>query len=254
MHIWRAPVPGKLEDTRVIIYTSGTTGTPKGVVHTHRSLIISTYGYSIKSGMCYSANDRVLSYLPTAHVFQYMYDELLYSHGASIWFFQGDLHNLFEDCALVRPTVFVGVPRVYNKIRAKILATVASQGAEASAHFETAVRHKLSALKRGIPTTTTTWDRLLKKVRTIIGLQDVRVMITGSAPLDPAVHEFLQVVVAPIVQGYGLSETGAAVSGQVFAPLTTLGDVGELMGCTEIRLVVDSRNGVFGHRQTTPSW
>jgi long-subunit acyl-CoA synthetase (AMP-forming) len=118
---WRAVRP---EDTAALIYTSGTTGPPKGVVYTHRNVVWTTESGWRSLGIF--ERQRVVSYLPLAHI-----AERFASHWASVY--RGDEVHLCPDQAslvptlrAVRPSFFVGVPRVWEKFQAAITAGVAA--------------------------------------------------------------------------------------------------------------------------------
>ncbi|MQM08025.1 hypothetical protein Taro_040875, partial [Colocasia esculenta] len=106
-------------DICTIMYTSGTTGDPKGVMISNESIITLIAGVkrlleSMNEQM--NEDDVYLSYLPLAHIFDRVIEELFISHGASIGFWRGDVKFLIEDIGELKPTIFCAVPRVLDRI------------------------------------------------------------------------------------------------------------------------------------------
>ncbi|KAF9930018.1 hypothetical protein BGZ65_005535, partial [Modicella reniformis] len=118
--------PPTPDDIATICYTSGTTGTPKGAVLTHKNFVA---GISSLHGMAKhkkffipTLGDTHISYLPLAHVFERLCQGVMISGAARIGYYQGDTLKLLDDVAILQPTVFVSVPRLFNRIYDKVLA------------------------------------------------------------------------------------------------------------------------------------
>ncbi|KAE9354244.1 Long chain acyl-CoA synthetase 7, peroxisomal [Phytophthora fragariae] len=202
--------PPKPSDVSTLCYTSGTTGDPKGVILLQRN-----YAYVVRQ-MCKRIHilpsDVHCSYLPLAHVFERAVLGVLQAHGASAGFYQGDLLTLMDDLVELQPTVFVSVPRLFNRVYDKITQGVAAAGGLKKILFERALAAKLAGLPEGHKTHAL-WDALVfSKVRLALGGR-VRLIFSGSAPLSGEVKEFMKVVFCcDVAEGYGLSETAAAVT------------------------------------------
>eukprot|EP01018_Ginkgo_biloba_P036624 Gb_32727 [translate_table: standard] len=140
---FRPPLP---EDVATICYTSGTTGTPKGVVLTHGNLIASIAG-SLISIKLYST-DVYISYLPLAHIYERANTIGMVYSGAAIGFYQGDNMKLMDDMAVLRPTVFASVPRLYNRIYSGILNAVKVSGSLREKLFNAAFNSKKQAIMK----------------------------------------------------------------------------------------------------------
>ncbi|KAF1785172.1 AMP-dependent synthetase/ligase [Phytophthora cactorum] len=156
----------------------------------------------------------------TPHVFERAVLGFLQAHGASAGFYQGDLLLLMDDLAELQPTVFVSVPRLFNRVYDKITQGVAAAGGLKKILFDRALAAKLAGLPDGHKTHAL-WDGLVfSKVRMALGGR-VRLIFSGSAPLSAEVKEFLKVVFCcDVAEGYGLSETAAAVAvGAVDMPM-----------------------------------
>jgi long-chain acyl-CoA synthetase len=208
-------------DICTIIYTSGSTGRPKGVVHSYASMIaiqpISVQRNSIVP------TDRLLSYLPLAHVAERLMEGMAIYNGLRLFFVES-LSTFSRDIARARPTVFLSVPRLWVKFK---------QGVDAS------INPGLQRRLFSIPGLSTIVKRsLLRK----LGLDQVRVAISGSAPIAPDMIRWYQRLGLEVLEGYGMSENfgmshctevGRVVPGQVGAPMegvqARLDDTGELL-------------------------
>ena len=230
------PVPS---DIITINYTSGTTGPPKGVLLTHRAAVAAA-----SSSLCtveHSPSDVLCSYLPLAHIYARMIEHGGLWAGGAVGYFHGDILNLVEDLKLLRPTAFTSVPRLYNRFGGAIRAATTSQPGAKGALARHIVSTKTAYLKEpDAPNATNKhafYDRIWgRKVASALGLERSRAMISGSAPLDPTLHQFLRVVLGNhFIQGYGLTETYAIGLAQISGDLST-GNCGGVMAADEVCL------------------
>jgi long-subunit acyl-CoA synthetase (AMP-forming) len=205
----------KPDDVCTLIYTSGTTGEPKAVMITHTN-VVWTAG-SLLPTLKLGPDDVTLSYLPLSHIAE----QTLTIHGpmamGSLVYFAESIEKLGESLAEVRPTVFMGVPRVWEKIQAKMQAA----GANAPP-----MRKKLVAWARktglagGFAEQRGEKKPLLfplakkivfDKVRQRLGLDRARLCVTSAAPISRATLEFFLALGIPVLEVYGMSEcTGPA--------------------------------------------
>lgn len=209
------PVP---TDVATLCYTSGTTGDPKGVLLLHKNFAYTILQMRMRLQLC--SSEVHCSYLPLAHVFERSTLAFLQSYGASAGFYQGDLLLLMDDLAELQPTVFVSVPRLFNRVYDKIIQGVAAAGGLKKLLFDRALAAKLAGLSDGY-TTHALWDALVfSKIRMVLGGR-VKIIYSGSAPLSAEVKEFLKVAFCcDVLEGYGLSETAAAgTSGSADIPM-----------------------------------
>jgi long-chain acyl-CoA synthetase len=192
--------PPKSEDVSTIMYTSGTTGDPKGVVITHGSIIAALGGLEPQLDALCNNGDYYLSYLPLAHIFERVVVNAVLYKGGGIGFYQGDPRLLIDDILALRPSFFVGVPRVFDRIYDKIRSTIDHAGPLTKFLFHTAYEAKKLAIKQG--GSTPIWDALVfRKFKSRLGGR-VKAIISGSAPLTAPVHEFLLVCFGcPVIQG-----------------------------------------------------
>eukprot|EP00310_Coccolithus_braarudii_P022896 CAMPEP_0183350624 /NCGR_PEP_ID=MMETSP0164_2-20130417/20684_1 /TAXON_ID=221442 /ORGANISM="Coccolithus pelagicus ssp braarudi, Strain PLY182g" /LENGTH=650 /DNA_ID=CAMNT_0025522595 /DNA_START=31 /DNA_END=1983 /DNA_ORIENTATION=- len=227
-----SPHPPATDDLAFIMYTSGTTGDPKGVMITQKAI---TVGSSWCAGIDLLPTDRYLSFLPLAHIFATVVEHGLLSVGAAIGFFGGNIKFLSDDILALKPTMFCGVPRVYSRFYEKAHQAIAGQKGMVKKLLTHALKSETAAVAAGKKTI---WGWVLAKA---LGKKlhggNVRVMISGAAPLPGHVHEFLTAACGcAVLEGYGMTENCAN------ATLAAMGDirkghVGPPMPTTEVKLV-----------------
>ena len=227
-----------------IIYTSGTTGRPKGVMLSHRNFIANIV--DVDRVIEITDEDTALSFLPLSHAFERMVVYLYLYKGATVAFAEA-IETLGRDMQRVRPTVMTGVPRVYEKLRARIIEAVAAAPRVRQALFAWAVGVGHAAatarLAGAAPGALTRLqlpvaDRLvLSKIRARTGGR-LRFVVSGSAPLGREVAEFLYAVGLPVIEGYGLTETSPVLT---TTPLerARLGSVGVPLASVQLRIAGD---------------
>jgi long-chain acyl-CoA synthetase len=233
-----AHIPPAPTDVAFICYTSGTTGPPKGAMIAHKNLVAdSSSAHTAELGL--TASDVHLSYLPLAHIFERLVQAAWWMCGGSIGFYQGDTLKLTDDLKALRPTVFPSVPRLYNKIYDKITGDVKKIGGTKEKIFNHAYASKKYWLNAQGSVTHSIWDKVVfKNVAAKVGLDRVRVLLTGSAPIAPHVIEFLRIVFSgSLCEGYGQTECSAAATLTSIHDQTSLGHVGGPLACNEVKLV-----------------
>lgn len=229
-------VPPTPDTLSTIMYTSGTTGAPKGVMITHRNMVAAVAGIAHNVPRL-QYGDRFLSYLPLAHILERVAEALLMFLGCQIGYWQGDIKLLREDIVAMKPTLLACVPRVldrfYDAIRSKALDPSSSWVKRWM--FEKAFAAKKQSRRTG--GSTPVWDWLVfSKLKAITG-GDVKLILSGGAPLRPEVQEFLSIAFdLPLVQGYGLTETCAATTIQLENDYA-VARAGAIVPSVEIKLV-----------------
>ncbi|CAK71079.1 unnamed protein product (macronuclear) [Paramecium tetraurelia] len=187
-------------------YTSGTTGLPKGVMLRHKNFV-SVSGGVVFQGIVVSQKDVYLSYLPLPHVLERFVVITLLGYGSTICMYGGDVQKLNQDLQMVKPTLFMSVPRLYFRIYTTIKQKLESlQGAKKKL-CEQALSSKQYYLKNGGHVEHRFWDNMVfNKTKEALGGR-VRYMLSGSAPMSAEVIDFLKCVIcAPFIEGYGQTE------------------------------------------------
>jgi long-chain acyl-CoA synthetase len=234
-------LPGQLAS---IIYTSGTTGEPKGVMLTHTNICSnatdSCVTFDIKPGV-----DIALSFLPLAHIYGRTMDYVLLFNGITIAYVE-DVNWLSQALLEVRPTVLAAVPRVFEKIYARIM----EQGSKNTGLKRTLFNWAMDIAKRaapwrcgltsaapGLKLQWTLADKLVySKIRAGTGGQ-LRVVFSGGAPLAKDLAEFFWSIGIPIYQGYGLTETSPVLTTNY--PQNRVGSSGKPIPNVLIRVASD---------------
>lgn len=220
----------KADDLLTLIYTSGTTADPKGAMLTHGNLVSNVL--AAESVVKIEPGERAMSFLPLTHIFERMAGHFLMFHvGASIYYAES-VQTVADDLLLVRPTLLASVPRIYEKIFARIHDTVAAGGILKRLIFHWALlagRQAAPYLMKGQqpPSWKGLWYRtaqkvVFEKIRQRTGGR-IKFAISGGAPLGPKVMSFFWIIGLPILEGYGLTET---------SPVITVNRPGEVVpGC-----------------------
>ncbi len=229
--------PPDPDDVATFSYTSGTTGGPKGALLTHRNFL-STYCSAKALEVENFPDDIHFSYLPLPHVFERVMLLGVVGNGAAMGFWQGSAEKLVEDLQALRPTCMPAVPRVLNRMYDKVMQGVRASSPLRQALFNRAYAAKLQDLDGKGELSRGFWDKLVfAKVRKAIGLDRIRIMVTGSAPIAPHVLQFMRVLCAcPIHEGYGQTET-TAMTTLTFPGDWSTGHVGGVAPVCEIKLV-----------------
>jgi long-chain acyl-CoA synthetase len=235
----------KPEDLATIIYTSGTTGEPKGVMLTHSNLASNFSVSTIPFG--FNETDSCISFLPLSHVTARHLDYALMCDGATLAYCpKFDL--LPAAMKAVQPTIFVAVPRVYEKIRqgvegkshgAKKAILNWALGVGRSYRDETLAGRKPGGIKSAIA------DKLVfSKIRAAFGGR-VEHYIAGGAPLGMDTAGWFADVGIRILEGYGLTETSPVVALN-YPKAAKIGTVGRLLPNVHVRLAADGEVEVNG--------
>jgi long-chain acyl-CoA synthetase len=231
-------------DLATLIYTSGTTGQPKGVMLTHGNICSNVR--ACLEVLRASERDSCLAWLPLSHILERMVEYYFFDVGVTINYAES-VDAVAQNLQEVRPTIVVAVPRLYEKVYARVLEAALTGSALKRRIFQWAKRtgdawtaHRLA----GIPVPLTLRlrqaiaDRLVfSKLRARTGGR-VKLFVSGSAPLAPEIARFFYSAGLPVIEGYGLTET---------SPVLTLtppgrpkvGSVGRPIPGVEIRIAAD---------------
>jgi long-chain acyl-CoA synthetase len=227
-----------------IIYTSGTTGEPKGVMLTHSNLVSNLIDTA--RNLTFDDDDTALSVLPLSHIFErqamYMY---LYQ-GMAVYYAES-LETIGANLREVRPTILVGVPRIFEKIYDRIKERVAAKGRINMALLSWAVsvgkaQARFQVEKKQAPWTLTLKHKLATKLvfskwQEAFGGR-IRLLVSGGAALPEELGYIYLGAGIPIIQGYGLTETSPVITtGRVED--NRIGSVGKPIPRVEVRIAAD---------------
>ncbi|MGA8785745.1 MAG: long-chain fatty acid--CoA ligase [Polaromonas sp.] len=217
--------PPSEDDLAAIVYTSGTTGKPKGVMLTHRNVVSNVQ--AILERVVPTADDVFLSFLPLSHTFERTAGYYLPIAVGSCVAYARSVQLLAEDLKTVRPTVLISVPRIYERVFAKLHEALATSSFKTRL-FEAAqaVGWRRFCRAQGLPLAESeksgwaaldplVWPLLERLVARKLQAQfggRVRVAVSGGAPLSHAVARCFLGLGVPVLQGYGMTETSPVVA------------------------------------------
>jgi long-chain acyl-CoA synthetase len=233
------------DDLASIVYTSGTTGQPKGVMLSHKNFMSNIHGLDEIFDIV--PEDSVLNFLPLAHVLERTGGYFLGNiYIGAQYIFVESLDKVAENIVEVSPTVFVAVPRLFEKMYTKILGTVESSSKLKKGIFKWSVKtgeryHR--ALNKGKPGTIITLKHRIAQVLVYRKLQEklggrLRLVVSGGAPLEPRIADFFFSINIPIMEGYGLTET-SPVTNVNYHGCYRVGSVGQTLSNVEVKTAED---------------
>ncbi len=212
------------DDLVTVIYTSGTTGPPKGVMLTHSNVTFTLAAMEnqleAQTDIGTSAGKRYISYLPMAHIFERLLGHYYMVNLATQVICCPDTSKIAAYAAETSPHILIGVPRVWEKIYAGVNA-VLSADPEKGKPFNEAVEAALPIMEKmtrgeATPEEIETWNFLdavaFSQVRPLVGLNETTIAISGAAPLPAEIMAWFRAIGVPLTEGYGLSETTAALT------------------------------------------
>jgi long-chain acyl-CoA synthetase len=236
------------DDPVTLLYTSGTTGNPKGVVVTHRSMLYEVTSADV-TGYA-NQHIRCVSYLPLAHIAERVLSIYLPVHfGGHAYFCHDAATGLLATLGAAQPTLFFGVPRVWEKIQAGIQALLSvEQDPAKRAAVDTAMQTGLEYVRSCEFGRTTPEDlaeefrradeSVLQPIRALLGLGQAEVVSSGAAPLPPDVGAFFAGLGLKIYDVYGMTETTGAFTTNRPGEFR-LGTVGRPVPGVEVRIAED---------------
>ena len=228
------------DDLATLIYTSGTTGRPKGVMLSHKNIVTNVLASKERVPLEYG-HDVGLSFLPICHIFERMILYLYQYCGVSIYFAES-IEKLTENAQEIKPNVMTAVPRLYEKIYDKIILKGETLSGVKKGLFFWAVNLGL----RYEPNGANGWwyEKQLGIARKLIFSKwqaalggELKLMVSGSAALQPRLTKIFAAANMPIMEGYGLTETSPVVTvndqrKQGFRP----GTVGKVIKDVEVKI------------------
>lgn len=233
--------PPKPSDLSCIMYTSGSTGDPKGVVLKHENIVAGLGGVAFVANKDYiSEKDRIIAFLPLAHIFELAFELIAFYWGGILGYANVktisdvSVKNCVGDMKAFKPTIMVGVAAVWETLKKGIIGQIAKQPPFTQKLFWAAFNYKQKTWK--IPGSSYIIDNVIfKKVKAATG-GNLRYVLNGGSPLSKDTQIFVSTLLAPMLIGYGLTETVANTT--VVSPADfELGVQGALSGSIQVKLV-----------------
>lgn len=247
----------KPEDLATLIYTSGTTGVPKGVMLTHSNFV-----ENCRAGMEYleiDPSDRALVFLPLSHSFERMIDYCYFWQGLSIAYAES-IEKVADNLGEVKPTCMAAVPRLYEKVYARLMEQAAQSSAlkkflihwsiRTVSEWAESYKANKGRVPLGLAFRRALADKIVpKKLRARVGGR-IRFFVSGGAPLPRHLAVFFYGCGLPIAEGYGLTETSPVVTVNEFhkdgRENIRFGSPGRPLKNVEVRIAEDGELWVRG--------
>ena len=231
------------EDLAILVYTSGTTGKPKGAMHSHKGLVFTARGFNTL--MAQDEHDERMCFLPLCHIAERMGGEYLALYTGAKLNFVENPETIPENVREIAPTVFLAVPRVWEKFYSGVMIALkeSSRLQQAAYAWSIGVGSRIAdKVMAGQPISR--WLKLqfmiaswiaLDNARKLIGIHRARFCVTGAAPISPELVKWYMALGVPMLEVWGMTETGGASTG-VPASRIKPGSIGPAASYNEVKL------------------
>ena len=231
------------EDLAILVYTSGTTGKPKGAMHLHAGLVYTVRGYNTL--VAQDERDERMCFLPLCHIAERVGGEYFPLYTGTRINFVENPETIPENVREIAPTVFTGVPRVWEKFYSGVMISLKEAGALQQAAYAWSIDVGTEIADRVLADQTVSgWLKLkftlaqwlaLNNVRKLIGIHRARFLVTGAAPISPDLVRWYLALGVPMLEVWGMTETCGASTG-VPAQRMRPGSIGPAASFNEVRL------------------
>ena len=233
----------KAEDLAILVYTSGTTGKPKGAMISHASILTTCEVY--QGAIPQDSSDRRMAFLPLCHIVERIGGEYHPLYTGTVVNFVENPETVPENVREIAPTVFVAVPRVWEKFYSGVLIGLKQAGALQQWAYKAAIgigyrRAKLREERKPVPLglAFAFWLArvlVLNNVRKLIGIHCAKYLISGAAPISPDLLRWYQALGVEMLEAWGQTETAGGVT---FNPLGRVkpGSIGVAMPPSEVKV------------------
>jgi long-chain acyl-CoA synthetase len=231
------------EDLAILVYTSGTTGKPKGAMHLHAGLVYTVRGYNTL--VAQDERDERMCFLPLCHIAERVGGEYFPLYTGTRINFVENPETIPENVREIAPTVFTGVPRVWEKFYSGVMISLKEAGALQQAAYAWSIGVGTEIADRVLADQPVSgWLKLkftlaqwlaLNNVRKLIGIHRARFLVTGAAPISPDLVRWYLALGVPMLEVWGMTETCGASTG-VPAQRMRPGSIGPAASFNEVRL------------------
>ncbi len=236
----------KKDDVALLIYTSGTTGLPKGAMLTHRGIELIANAVTTVFPFLKEHEPRSVSYLPLCHAAEQGITNFAGLATQGQVFFCADLTQIKDYLIEVHPTIFLAVPRVWEKFEAALRGKLAEATGLKATLAKWARETELEAFRKEMATgrpvkslSRSLANKLvISKIKEALGLDALQVALSGAAPISVSTLEFFASIGLPIHEGYGMTETTAFASVQPFGR-PRFGTIGKPLPGVEVKIAAD---------------
>ncbi len=244
-------------DTGLLIYTSGTTGVAKGAQLTHNGMV--TMGRMLEANypVLHDFQFRVVSYLPLSHIAEQIFTNFMHLARGGEVYFCDDMSKIKEALLLARPTLFVGVPRVWEKFEAALRVRFAETSGVKAKLASWARTTELSCFEKQVNENedVDTLPRriarklVVSKVKAALGLDNLEMAASGAAPISRSTLDFFASLGIPIHEGYGMTETTGLLTVSPYLR-QRFGAVGKTLPGVELKIAEDGEIIARGENMT----
>ena len=243
---WDARIDAvKADDTALLVYTSGTTGAPKGAMISHANVLFQTKNAGVWIGDCY--DEEIMSILPLCHIAERTFSVFLALHYRWVVNFVEAPDTSFENTMEVSPTVFFGVPRMWEKMYSGVVIKIKEAIWAGRFAYEWAVsvgeRYE-EAREEGTPSFALKAQRFLaeklvfQNLKVMLGLDRARIMFTGAAPVSPDLIRWYRAIGLDLYELYGQTECSGITSSNRNGA-NRLGSIGQAVPHVEMKIAED---------------
>lgn len=239
----------KPEELTTLIYTSGTTGNPKGVMLSHKNILSNVE--SICSVFDFKAEDRTLSFLPISHIFERTIDYYFQYEGVSIYYAE-NLGTISDNLKEIKPTVFIAVPRVIERVYDKIIGKGKDlKGVKKRIFFwavNLGLRYDFHNSKKWLYNfqLKIASKLIFSKWREAVG-NNINIIVTGGAAIQPRLLRVFMAAGIPLVEGYGMTETSPVIAVNDYGKRKVkIGTVGPVIKGVDVKISDDGEIMVKG--------
>ena len=237
---------GRPEDICIMIYTSGTTGPPKGAMVNHRN--VEAAAWAASEAMEVTPKDTIVSYLPLCHVAEQIFSLYLPLFVGNTVNFAESIATIQNDLREIAPTLFLGVPRIWEKLHSSITINIQDSSRLKRWLFDScmaigyrAAKERLAGKKINAGLQLSWWGAywlMFRALQNYVGLRKSRLSLSAAAKVSPEELLFFHAIGVPVKEGYGMTEC----TGLSFIHMgddIKLGTVGKPVSCIEYKLAPD---------------